>query len=48
VRSIPGAELAVLPDVSHFAPLQRPEVFDALIGTFLARVLVPRDPPSCI
>lgn len=38
-RSIPGAELVVLPRVSHFAPLQRPEEFDALLGTFLTRVL---------
>jgi len=38
-RSIPGAELVVLPNVSNFAPLQRPETFDALLGAFLARVL---------
>jgi len=27
-RSIPNAELVVLPGVSHFAPLQRPELFN--------------------
>jgi pimeloyl-ACP methyl ester carboxylesterase len=37
-RSIAGAELIVLPDVSHFAPLQRPESFDALVDTFLEQV----------
>ena len=44
-RSIPGAELVALSDVSHFAPLQRPEAFDALVDTFLDRVraLEPRD-----
>ena len=32
-RSIPGAELIVLPGVSHFAPLQRPTQFNAaLVG----------------
>jgi pimeloyl-ACP methyl ester carboxylesterase len=39
-RSIPGAELAILPDVTHFAPLQRPEVFDAAVFAFLGRVRV--------
>ena len=38
-RAIPGAELVILPGVSHFAPLQRPQTFDALLRTFLARVL---------
>lgn len=44
-RSIPAAELIVLPDVSHFAPLQRPEAFDALVDSFLERVraLEPQD-----
>jgi pimeloyl-ACP methyl ester carboxylesterase len=41
-RAIPGAELVVLPGVSHFAPLQRPEIFNALLRTFLARVLPQR------
>jgi pimeloyl-ACP methyl ester carboxylesterase len=27
-RTIPGADLSILPGVSHFAPLQRPEVFN--------------------
>jgi pimeloyl-ACP methyl ester carboxylesterase len=32
-RSIPGATLTILPGVSHFAPLQRPSLFnDAVIG----------------
>lgn len=33
--SIPGAELLVLPDVSHFAPLQRPEQFNNAVLGFL-------------
>jgi pimeloyl-ACP methyl ester carboxylesterase len=32
-QSIPNGEFMVLTDVSHFAPLQRPEQFnDALLG----------------
>jgi pimeloyl-ACP methyl ester carboxylesterase len=38
-RSIPGAELIVLPGVSHFAPLQRPEQFNSVMRAFLGRVL---------
>lgn len=38
-RSIPGAQLIELPDVSHFAPLQRPDQFNAAVLAFLARVL---------
>jgi pimeloyl-ACP methyl ester carboxylesterase len=34
-RSIPGAELILLPGVSHFAPLQRPERFNRVMLTFL-------------
>ena len=34
----PGAELTILPDVSHFAPLQRPEDFNAMLLGFLERV----------
>src|SRR3954452_20070905 len=30
-RSIPGAEHIILPDVSHFAPLQRPEAFNGVM-----------------
>lgn len=37
--SIPGAELILLPGVSHFAPLQRPALFNHAVGTFLDRVL---------
>jgi pimeloyl-ACP methyl ester carboxylesterase len=37
-RSIPGAQLVVLPGVSHFAPLQRPDQFNAVILDFLERV----------
>ncbi|KQU94253.1 alpha/beta hydrolase [Devosia sp. Root105] len=37
-RTIPGAELVLLPVVSHFAPLQRPEVFNAQVLRFLGRV----------
>ncbi len=39
VRSIPNAEFILLPDVSHFAPLQRPEEFNNAILDFLKKVL---------
>ena len=38
-RSIPGAELILLPGVSHFAPLQRPEQFNSVMLAFLGKVL---------
>lgn len=38
-RSIPNAELIVLPGVSHFAPLQRPELFNSAVLAFLSKVL---------
>jgi len=34
-RAIPGARLVVFPDVSHFAPWQRPDLFSAAILDFL-------------
>lgn len=37
-RSIPGANLVLLPGVSHFAPLQRPEQFNGAVRDFLDRV----------
>ena len=37
-RSIPNAELVVLKGVSHFAPLQRPELFNAALLGFVDRV----------
>ena len=37
-RIIPNAEFIFLPDVSHFAPLQRPERFNAPMLAFLGRV----------
>ncbi|WEX76078.1 alpha/beta hydrolase [Sinorhizobium numidicum] len=37
--SIPGAELILLAGVSHFAPLQRPELFNEVMCDFLDRVL---------
>jgi pimeloyl-ACP methyl ester carboxylesterase len=37
-RTIPRAELLVLPEVSHFAPLQRPEHFNRAMLAFLAKV----------
>ncbi|HYJ33707.1 MAG TPA: alpha/beta hydrolase [Candidatus Binatia bacterium] len=37
-RSIPGAELVVLMGVTHFAPLQRPEQFNAAMLGFLDRI----------
>ena len=41
-RSIPGAELILLPGVSHFAPLQRPEQFNSVMRTFLGKILSSR------
>lgn len=38
-ESIPNANFIELFDVSHFAPLQRPEVFNAAMLTFLSKVL---------
>jgi pimeloyl-ACP methyl ester carboxylesterase len=38
-RSIRGAELILLPGVSHFAPLQRPEQFNSVMRAFLGKVL---------
>jgi len=38
-QSIPNAELVVLNGVSHFAPLQRPEQFNAAILAFAVKVL---------
>ena len=38
-RSIPGAELILLPGVSHFAPLQRPEQFNSVMRAFLGKIL---------
>jgi len=39
-RSIPNAELMILEGVSHFAPLQRPELFNAAMLGFVGKVLV--------
>ncbi len=36
-RSIPGAAFVLLPEVSHFAPLQRPDVFNRSVLAFLDR-----------
>ncbi len=38
-RSIPNAEFIDLPGVSHFAPLQRPEQFNAAMLAFLGNAL---------
>jgi len=38
-RSIPNAEFIDLPGVSHFAPLQRPEQFNAAMLAFLGKAL---------
>jgi len=38
-QSIPGAELIILPGVSHFAPLQRPAQFNRVVRAFLDKVL---------
>jgi pimeloyl-ACP methyl ester carboxylesterase len=37
-RSIPGAEFTLLPGVSHFAPLQRPEKFNNVMRAFLGKL----------
>ena len=34
-QSIPGGRFVLLPGVSHFAPLQRPDMFNATILEFL-------------
>lgn len=36
--AIPGAQLAVLPSASHLSNLEQPEVFNYLVGRFLASV----------
>jgi pimeloyl-ACP methyl ester carboxylesterase len=36
-RAIPDAQLIVLPDVSHFAPLQRPALFNGVLEQFAGR-----------
>lgn len=38
-RSIPNAEFVALNGVSHFAPLQRPDQFNAVMLAFAGRVL---------
>ena len=37
-RTIPGAQFVLLPGVSHFAPLQRPALFNQAVLAFLASV----------
>ena len=37
-RSIPNAEFIYLPGVSHFAPLQRPDLFNSAMLAFLKRL----------
>ena len=39
-QTIPNAEFLFLPEVSHFAPLQRPEQFNAVLLAFLERVSI--------
>jgi pimeloyl-ACP methyl ester carboxylesterase len=38
-RSIPGADSVILPGVTHFAPLQRPEQFNATMLAFVRKAL---------
>ena len=40
-RTIPDADLILLSDVSHFAPLQRPDQFNSVMLAFLGKVLSP-------
>jgi pimeloyl-ACP methyl ester carboxylesterase len=37
-KTLPNATLSILPGVSHFAPLQRPEQFNAAVKDFLASI----------
>ena len=39
-RTIPNAEFIFLPEVSHFAPLQRPDQFNAVMLAFLEKVSI--------
>jgi len=39
-QTIPDAELIILKDVSHFAPLQRPEQFNTAMIAFITRTLL--------
>ncbi|GLS18905.1 alpha/beta hydrolase [Labrys miyagiensis] len=43
-RTIPGAKLVILPGVSHFAPLQRPALFNQTILAFIRDVFHAPDP----
>ena len=38
IRSIPGAELILQPDVNYFAPLRRSEPFNRVLLTFLNKI----------
>jgi pimeloyl-ACP methyl ester carboxylesterase len=40
-RSIPNAEFVLLPGVSHFAPLQRPEQFNGVMLGFIGKTRTP-------
>ena len=37
-KALPNATLTILPGVSHFAPLQRPELFNTAVKDFLATI----------
>jgi pimeloyl-ACP methyl ester carboxylesterase len=37
-RSVPGAAFVLLPGVTHFAPVQRPDVFNGVVLAFLGRL----------
>ncbi len=37
-RTIPDAEFVLMPDVSHFAPLQQPDLFNREVRAFLDRI----------
>jgi pimeloyl-ACP methyl ester carboxylesterase len=37
-QSIPNADFVLLPGVSHFAPLQRPKLFNDVLLVFLEKV----------
>jgi len=37
-QNVPASELIVLPDVSHFAPLQRPGLFNSVLLALLGNI----------
>lgn len=42
-KTLPDATLTMLPELSHFAPLQRPDMFNAVMLDFVGKVLGDRE-----